>query len=277
MALEDAQLFAGKKGLVFGIANPRSIAWAITQALHAQGAEMAFTHLPDGERPKNEKKLRQLVDPLPAKFITPCDVTNDEHLDAVFEKTAAEFGTIDFMLHSVAFAPPADLTQQVYKCSRDGFKLAMDISAYSLIAMCGRAMPIMNEGGSVLSLTYLGGEKVIPGYNMMGICKSALESSTKYLASEMGAEKKIRVNTLSAGPLKTVSSSGVGDFGKMLKLYETFSPLRGNVSMEQVGTAGMYLLSDLSSAVTGEIHHVDCGYHVMGGPPLDAFGGDKSE
>lgn len=271
MALEDAQIFAGKKGLVFGIANERSIAWAITKALAAQGAEIAFTHIPDGERPKNERKLKKLVDPLPAKFVAPCDVTNDEHLDAVFEKTKEEFGTIDFMLHSVAFAPPADLTQPVYACSREGFKLAMDISAYSLIAMCGRALPIMNEGGSVLSLTYLGGEKVIPGYNMMGICKAALESSTQYLASEMGAEKRVRVNTLSAGPLRTVSSSGVGDFGKMLQLYETFSPLRDNVTPEDVGKAGMYLLSDLASGVTGEIHHVDCGYHCMGGPPLDAF------
>ena len=278
MALEDAQIMAGKKGLVFGIANDRSIAYAITKRLAEQGAEMAFTHLPDtGDRAKNEKKVRKLVEPVEgtensAKFIMPCDVTKDEDLDAVFERAKAEFGTIDFLLHSVAFAPPADLTKNVYECSRAGFAQGMDISAYSLIAMCGRAMPILNEGGSVLSLTYLGGEKVIPGYNIMGVCKAALESSTQYLASEMGAEKKVRVNTLSAGPLRTVSSSGVGDFAKMLKLYETFSPLRDNVTPDDVGRAGLYLLSDLSSGVTGEIHHVDCGYHVMGGPPLDAFG-----
>jgi enoyl-[acyl-carrier protein] reductase I len=272
--------FDGKKGVVFGIANERSIAWAITQQLFAQGAEIGFTHLPDKdpERPKNANKVKKLVEPLGSKFVIPCDVQKDEDLDSVFRKITESFGKIDFLLHSIAFAPPADLTQEVYKCSRAGFLLSMDISVYSLVAMCGRAKAIMNPGGSILTLTYLGGEKVIPGYNLMGLCKSALESSVEYIASEMGSDG-VRVNALSAGPVRTISASGVGDFKKMLTLYETFSPLRRNITEEEVGKSGMFLLSDLSSGITGETLHVDCGYHVMGGPPLDAFGakGDSAE
>lgn len=265
-------LLADKRGVVFGIANDRSIAWQITKALHAQGAEMGFTHLPDRDpaRPKNENKIRKLVDPLGAKFVMPCDVQKDEDLDAAFARIAEEFGKIDFLLHSIAFAPPNDLTGPVYDVSRAGFQLAMDISAYSLIALAGRARPIMNAGGSMLCLTYLGGEKVIPGYNLMGLCKSALESATEYLASELGKDG-IRVNALSAGPVRTISASGVGDFKKMLELYETFSPLRRNITEDEVGKAGMFLLSDMSSGITGETLHVDCGYHIMGGPPLDAI------
>lgn len=266
-------LFDGKKGIVFGIANERSIAWAITQQLFAQGAEIGFTHLPDKdpERPKNANKVKKLVEPLGAKFVVPCDVQKDGELDSVFATAADEFGKIDFVLHSIAFAPPADLTGPVYNVSRAGFALSMDISVYSLIAMAGRAKPLMNPGGSILTLTYLGGEKVIPGYNLMGLCKSALESSVEYLASEMGPGG-VRVNALSAGPVRTISASGVGDFKKMLTLYETFSPLRRNISEDEVGKAGMFLLSDLSGGISGETLHVDCGYHIMGGPPLDAFG-----
>lgn len=268
---------AGKRGVIFGIANDRSIAWQITQALHQQGADMGFTHLPDRDpaRPKNENKVRKLVDPIGAKFVIPCDVQKDDDLDSVFARIGQEFGKIDFLLHSIAFAPPNDLTGPVYAVSRAGFQLAMDISAYSLIALAGRARPIMNPGGSILCLTYLGGEKVIPGYNLMGLCKSALESATEYLASELGKDG-IRVNALSAGPVRTISASGVGDFKKMLELYETFSPLRRNITEEEVGKAGMFLLSDLSSGITGETLHVDCGYHIMGGPPLDAIA-DKAE
>ncbi|REJ79808.1 MAG: SDR family NAD(P)-dependent oxidoreductase [Planctomycetota bacterium] len=265
-------LFDGKKGLIVGIANDRSIAWHITKQVHAEGAEMGFTHLPDRdpERPKNEKKVRKLVDPIGAKFLVPCDVQDDEQLDSVFTTTKESFGKIDFLLHSIAFAPPQDLTGPVYNVSRDGFKLAMDISAYSLIALAGRAREIMNPGGSILCMTYLGGERVIPGYNLMGLCKSALESATEYIASELGKDG-IRVNALSAGPVRTISASGVGDFRKMLQLYESFSPLRRNVTEEEVGKSGMFLLSDLAGGVTGETLHVDCGYHVMGGPPLDAI------
>ena len=218
-------IFDGKKGVVFGIANERSIAWHITKAIAEEGAEMGFTHLPDRDpnRPKNENKVRRLVDPIGAKLVTPCDVQNDEQLDSVFGQIGETFGKIDFLLHSIAFAPPQDLTGPVHAVSRAGFQLAMEISAYSLISLAGRARPLMNPGGSILCLTYLGGERVIPGYNLMGLCKAALESSTEYLASEMGQDG-IRVNALSAGPVRTISASGVGDFKKMLKLYETFSP-----------------------------------------------------
>lgn len=265
-------LFTGKKGVIFGIANERSIAWAITQALHEEGAEMGFTHLPDKDpaRPKNENKVRKLVDPIGAKFVIPCNVQEDADLDAAFRTTAEVFGNIDFVLHSVAFAPPQDLTGPVYNVSREGFKTAMDISVYSLIAMAGRARPLLNPRGSLLTLTYLGGERVIPGYNLMGLCKSALESAVEYIASELGTAG-VRANALSAGPVKTISASGVGDFKKMLQLYETFSPLRRNISEEEVGKAAMFLLSDYASGITGETLHVDCGYHIMGGPPLDAM------
>jgi enoyl-[acyl-carrier protein] reductase I len=259
--------------VVFGIANERSIAWAITQQLFAQGAEIGFTHLPDKdpERPKNANKVKKLVEPLGSKFVIPCDVQKDEDLDSAFKTIGEKFGKIDFILHSIAFAPPADLTGPVYNVSRGGFALAMDISVYSLIGMAGRAKALLNPGGSLLTLTYLGGERVIPGYNLMGLCKSALESSVEYLASEM-RQSGIRVNALSAGPVRTISASGVGDFKKMLTLYETFSPLRRNISEEEVGKSGMFLLSDMAAGITGETLHVDCGYHVMGGPPLDAFG-----
>lgn len=263
-------LFDGKKGLVFGIANERSIAWAITEQLAAQGAEMGFTHLPDKdpERPKAEKKLRKLVEPLGAKVVLPCDVQKDEDLDKVFAAAKDQLGSLDFVLHSIAYAPLDDLQGHVYDCSREGFKLAMDISVFSLIAVTRRAREVLNPGGSVLTMTYLGGEKVIPGYNMMGICKSALESTVEYLAHELGPEGK-RVNALSAGPLKTLASSAVGEFDKMLELYTTFSPLRRNITAEEVGKTGMFLLSDLASGITGETLHVDAGYHIMGGPPVE--------
>ena len=265
-------LFDGKKGIVLGIANERSIAWAITQELAAEGAEMGFTHLPDKDpnRPKNFNKVNKLVDPLGAKFLIPCDVTSDEQLDVVFQHAGETFGKLDFVVHSIAFAPPADLTGPVSRSSRDGFKLAMEISVYSLIAMAGRAQPLLNPGGNLLTLTYLGGERVIPGYNLMGLCKSALESAVGYLAHELGPQG-FRVNALSAGPVKTISASGVGDFKKMLQLYETFSPLRRNVAEEEVGKAAMFLLGPHAAGITGETLHVDCGYHVMGGPPLEAF------
>ena len=265
-------LFEGKKGIVFGIANDHSIAWAITQELFAEGAEIGFTHLPDKDpaRPKNENKIRKLVDPLGAKFVMPCNVTDDEHLDQVFAKTEEEFGKIDFVLHSIAFAPPADLTGPVYNVSRDGFKLSMEISVYSLIAMAGRARGLLNEGGNLLTLSYLGGETVVPGYNLMGLCKAALESAVGYLASEFGPEGK-RVNAVSAGPVKTVSASGVGDIKKMFQLYETFSPMRRNITAQEVGRSSMFLMSDYASGISGEVLHVDAGYHCVGAPPLDAF------
>ena len=266
-------LFDGKKGLIFGIANDHSIAWAITQNLHAEGAEMGFTHLPDRDpaRPRMERRLRKLVEPIGAKLITSCDVTNDDDLDRVFTSAEETFGQIDFLLHSIAYAPIDDLKGPVSEVSRDGFKLSMEISVYSLMTLANRARPLMKAGGSILTLTYLGGEKVIPGYNVMGLCKSALESANEYLASELGPDG-IRVNALSAGPLKTLSSSAVGDFDQMLKLYSAFSPLRRNVTADEVGKTGMYLLSDAASGITGETLHVDGGYHIMGAPPIDAQG-----
>lgn len=264
-------LFDGKKGLVFGIANEYSIAWAITRALHEQGAEMGFTHLPDKdpERPKNANKVKRLVEPLGSKFVVPCDVTKDAALDSVFQTAADSFGKIDFVVHSVAFAPPADLTGPVYNVSREGFKASMDISVYSLLAMAGRARPLLNPGGALLTLTYFGGERVVPTYNLMGLCKSALDMAVRYLAAEMGKDG-VRVNAVSAGPLKTISASGVGELKQMLRLYEANSPLGRNIVDMDVGKAAMFLLSDLASAVTGEILHVDCGYNIMGAPTAEA-------
>lgn len=269
-------LFTGKKGMVFGIANDRSIAWAITQELAAEGAEMGFTHLPDADpaRPKAERKLRKLVEPLGAKVITSCDVTDDEDLDKAFALAKDAFGELDFVVHSIAYAPMEDIKGPVYACSRDGFKLSMEISCYSLISLASRAKELMPNGGSILTLTYLGGETVIPGYNIMGLCKSALETSVKYLAHELGSESNIRVNAVSAGPIKTLAASAVSDQSKMDKLYSAMSPLRRPVDREEVGKASMFLLSDLAGGITGENIHVDCGYHVMGAPVEDA--GDES-
>lgn len=264
-------LFSGKKGLVFGIANDHSIAWAITQKLYAEGAELGFTHLPDKDpaRPRMEGRIRKLVEPLGAKLIEPCDVQKDEDLDRFFAKAKESFGTVDFVLHSVAYAPIEDLKGPTVNASRPGFGVAMDISVYSLLAITRRAQEMLTPGGSVLTLTYLGGEKVIPGYNIMGICKAALEQLVEYLAFDLGP-KGYRVNALSAGPIKTLSSSAVSDFDEMLKLYDMMAPLRRNVTAEEVAKTAIYLLSDLASGVTGETLHVDSGFHIMGAPPSDA-------
>ncbi len=263
-------LFTGKKGMVFGIANDHSIAWAITEKLFAEGAEIGFTHLPDKdpERPRMENRVRKLVEPLGAKMIVPCDVQSDADLDRTFTAAKETFGELDFVLHSIAYAPINDLQGPVHAVSRDGFKLSMEISVYSLMSITHRAQQMMKPGGSILTLTYLGGEKVIPGYNVMGLCKAALESSVEYLAHELGP-RGIRVNALSAGPLKTLSSSAVGDFDLMMKLYKVMAPMRRNVTPPEVANAGIYLLSDMSSATTGETLHVDCGYHVMGAPTAE--------
>lgn len=268
-------LFEGKSGLIFGVANDRSIAYAISKKLSDEGAAMGYTHLPDkDERRKNEKKVRKLVDPLGAKFVVPCDVMDDENIDAVFETAKQEFGQLDFVLHCIAGAPPGEITGNVYDVSRGGFKLAMEISAYSLIAIANRSRKILKPGGNIMALTYLGGETVIPGYNLMGLCKSALESSMKYLANELGPEN-IRVNAISAGPVRTVSAAGVGDFDMMLKLYESHSPMRRNISVDEVGNSAAFLMSDMGSGVTGEILHVDCGYNIMGGPPSSVLHANK--
>ncbi len=218
-----------------------------------------------------ERRLRKLVEPIGARLILPCDVQRDEDLDKVFAAAREQLGPLDFVLHSIAYAPLEDIQGPTYNVSRDGFKTAMEISVYSLLTITRRARELLKPGGAILTLTYLGGEKVIPGYNLMGVCKAGLESSVEYLANELGPSG-LRINALSAGPLKTLASSAVGDFDQMQKLYETFSPLRRNITAEEVANTGMYLLSDLASGVTGETLHVDAGYHIMGAPPGDMHG-----
>jgi enoyl-[acyl-carrier protein] reductase I len=255
-------LFDGKKGLILGVANDFSIAWAISQKLLAEGAELGFTHLPGD---KMERRVRKLADPAGAKLVTPCDVQRDDDVARVFREARDTYGALDFVLHSIAFAPIEDLKCPFVNASREGFKTAMDISVYSLAAVARGAAESMPAGGSVLTLTYFGGERVVAGYNLMGVCKAALDMSVRYLAYDLGP-KKIRVNALSAGPVKTLAASAVGESDKLAGLYEAVSPMQRNITREEVGSAGMFLLSDLASGISGEILHVDCGYNVMGSP-----------
>jgi len=255
-------LFTGKKGMVLGVANDFSIAWAISKQLLDQGAEIGFTHLP-GE--KMERRVRKLAEPIGAKLITPCNVQDDADVARVFQEAGEVYGALDFVLHSIAFAPIEDLKCKFVDSSREGFKTAMDISVYSLACVCKHASTVMPGGGSIATLTYYGGEKVVSGYNMMGVCKAALDAAVKYLAYDLGP-KKIRVNAVSAGPVKTLAASAVGDSDKLAGLYELVSPLGRNITREEVGATGMFILSDLASGITGEILHVDAGYNVMGSP-----------
>jgi enoyl-[acyl-carrier protein] reductase I len=270
-------LFDGKKGLITGVFNKQSIAWAIADRIMGEGGRCAFSYLPDkpdDERKKNLGRLKKLTDGVDnAGFLQPMDVTNDQHIAELMRRCQTEFGTIDFLLHSIAFANPADLKGDTIDTSRDGFKLAMEISAYSLIALAAAARPVLADGASILTLTYFGGEKAVPGYNVMGICKAALDSIVKYLAYDLGP-RGIRVNALSAGPLQTVSGRGAG-VDEMLGLYEGMAPLGRNVTHEEAGKSGTFLLSELSSGITGEILHLDAGYNVMGSPGrlLDAYRG----
>jgi len=261
-------LFTGKKGLIVGVANDKSIAWGIAKKIMDEGGECGFTHLPDredDERKKNRRRVSQLTDGQSgAKFLVPLDVQSDENIAEVMATTAKEFGKIDFLLHSVAYAPLEDLRVPTVECSREGFKLAMDISAFSLIALVNAARPHFNEQAAVCAMTYFGGERPVPGYNMMGVCKAALDSIVKYLAFDLGPTG-VRVNAISAGPLKTLASSAVGA-KEMLDLYAAVSPLGRNITLDEVSNAGAYLLSDMSTAVTGELHHVDAGYNIMGSP-----------
>ncbi|PQO34127.1 enoyl-ACP reductase [Bremerella cremea] len=262
-------LFTGKKGLIVGVANDRSIAWGIAEKIMNEGGVCGFTHLPDdpeAKRQKNRHKVAQLTEPHggAAKFLVPLDVQSDENIAEVMKIAESELGQIDFLLHSVAFASLDDLRVPTVECSRDGFKLAMDISAYSLIALTNAARPLMKEGGSVCAMTYFGGEKAVQGYNMMGVCKAALDSIVKYLAFDLG-DSNIRVNAISAGPLKTLASSAVGA-KEMLDLYSAVSPLGRNITLEEVANSGAFLLSDMSTGITGELLHVDAGYNIMGSP-----------
>lgn len=261
-------LFEGKKGLVLGVANDHSIAWAIAKFILDEGGQCGFTHLPDKEddaRKKNHRRVSKLTDPEDgAKFLVPMDVSNDENIAAVMKTAADEFGTIDFLLHSIAFAKTDDLKVDTVETSRDGFLMAMEISAYSLIAVTNAAKDILSDDSSVVTMTYYGGEKCVPGYNVMGICKAALDSVVKYLAYDLGP-KGVRVNALSAGPVRTLAgrAAGVDD---MLTLYDKMAPLGRNVTHEEVGKTGAFLLSDMSGGVTGELMHIDGGYNIMGSP-----------
>ena len=258
-------LLAGKKGIVFGIANDRSYAWYITKSLIEQGATCAFTHLPD-PKGKMERRCRQAVEELGVTdpWLMPCDASKDEDLDAVFDKLGEDFGKIDFIVHSIAFADRQFLQiGNFHKTSREAYLQAVDISAYTLLAMSQRAVNIMPDGGAMLSMTYYGGEKVIPGYNVMGVAKAALEHTTRYLAWELG-EKNIRVNTISGGPLRTLAASAVGGISEMFELQERKASLRRNITGDEVGNTAAYLLSDMSSGVTGETIHVDAGFSIVG-------------
>ncbi|GAB6164314.1 enoyl-ACP reductase [Thermostilla marina] len=254
-------MFDGKIGLIMGVANDRSIAWAMAEALHAEGAELAYTHLPG---PSSERRVHRLVDAHHPKLVLPCDVQSDENIADVFEQIDDEYGRLDFVLHAIAFAPPKELRSPYVETSREGWHLAMDISAYSLVAVARAAAPLMEEnGGSIVTISYYGGEKVMPGYNLMGVCKAALEHSVRYLAWDLGP-KKIRVNGVSAGPMRTLSSAGISGFDEMQKHAAAKSPLRRNVEFEELGRTGLFLLGDMSDGITGEILHVDCGYNIVG-------------
>lgn len=250
-------LMAGKRGIIFGVANDMSIAWGIAQQLHAAGATLGFTYLNEAL----EKRVRPLAESLGSTLILPCDVASDEQIAATFAAVEKAWGKIDFVVHSVAFANREDLKNPFTQTSREGFMLAMDISAYSLVAVSRYAVPLMADGGSIVTMSYLGAERAIPGYNVMGVAKAALEASVRYLAAELG-EKKIRVNAISAGPIRTLAASAVGDFKAKIKLMDDYAPLRRTVTQEEVGKSALYFLSDLASGVTGEIHYVDGGFNI---------------
>ena len=264
--MTDSQpLMAGKKGLIMGVANERSIAWGIARTVHAHGAELAFTH--QGEALL--KRVKPLAASVGSDLVLPCDVTDDASADAVFEILRERWGRLDFLVHAIAYSSKEELKGKYIDTTPDNFASTMSISCYSFTALCRRAVPLMADGGSLLTLTYAGSERVMPHYNVMGVAKAALEASVRYLAEDLG-KNNIRVNALSAGPMKTLAASGIGDFRYILKWNQYNSPLRRNVTLDDIGGAGLYLLSDLSSGVTGESHHVDCGYNVVGMKAVDA-------
>lgn len=252
-------LLAGKRGIVFGVANDHSLAWHCAKLLYDEGAELAFTY--QGEN--LERRIKPLADSVNSPFVDMCDLGNDEQIDKSFGKLAQTWDTIDFVIHAVAFANREDLEGRFVDTSRDGFKLALDVSAFTLTAVTRRALPLMKNGGSIVTLTYYGAEKVVPNYNVMGVAKAALEASVQYLAADLGQEN-IRVNAVSAGPVKTLAAKGISGFGEMLKLVEQKAPLRRNVQTEEVAKSVLYLVSNLASGVTGEVIHVDCGYSILG-------------
>jgi enoyl-[acyl-carrier protein] reductase I len=252
-------LMKGKRGLIMGVANNRSIAWAIAQAVAAQGGELAFTY--QGEA--LEKRVRPLAASINSDFLVPCDVSSDAAIDEAFDALAGKWGKIDFLVHAIGFADKNFLRGRFLDTPRAAFLQALDISCYSFAAVGRRAAALMPDGGALLTLSYLGAERVVPHYNVMGVAKAALEASVRYMAADLGSAQ-IRVNAISAGPIKTLAASGIGDFTYIMKWNKYNAPLERNVELEEVGGAGLYMLSDLSKGVTGEIHHVDCGYHTVG-------------
>lgn len=255
-------LLEGKTGIVFGVANKRSIAWAIAQSLAKEGMRLAFTY--QGERLKESVEALTSA-AMPEALLLPCDVTKDEEITAVFERVGQEYGRLDALLHSVAFAPKEELEGDFINTSRDGFKLSHDISAYSLVALTRAALPLFEKsgGGSVLALSYYGAQKAVEGYNVMGVAKASLEASVRYLAANLGP-RNVRVNAISAGPVNTLAARGIKGFTGMLKHHAERAPLRRNVELEEIGNAGLFLLSPMSSGITGEVMFVDCGYNIVG-------------
>jgi enoyl-[acyl-carrier protein] reductase I len=249
-----------KNGIIFGVANKRSIAWATAQALHEAGARLAFTY--QGERLK-ENVEGLTGEAMPDSLVLPCDVTKQEEVDETFKRVGEKFGRLDFLIHSIAFAPREALEGEFLKTSRDDFLMALEISAYSLTQVARAAVPLMPEGGSIVTMTYYGAEKVVAGYNVMGVAKASLEASVRYLAKDLGP-RNIRINAISAGPIQTLSARGVSDFSSMLKHVAERAPLRRNVDVREVGNTALFLCSPLSSGITGEVIYVDCGYNIMG-------------
>jgi enoyl-[acyl-carrier protein] reductase I len=262
---ERGQLMNGKRGLIMGVANNRSIAWGIAKSVAAHGASLAFTYQGDALK----KRVEPLAADVGSELVLPCDVTDTTSVDAVFDTLREKWGKLDFVVHAIAYADKAELDGRYVDTSPDNFTKSLLISCYSFTAIAQRAEKLMSDGGSLLTLTYYGAEKVMPHYNVMGVAKAALEASVRYLAADLG-KQRIRVNAISAGPIKTLAASGISDFRYILKWNEYNSPMRRTVSIEDVGGAGLYLLSDLSQGVTGEIHHVDAGYHVVGMKAEDA-------
>ncbi len=258
-------LMAGKQGLIMGVANERSIAWGIAKALRYHGAELAFTYQGEALR----KRVQPLASSLDSDFVLEADVGSEPSLDSVFRALAEHWGRLDFVVHAIAFSDKDELKGKYLHTTRANFLRTLDISCYSFTDVCRRAAPLMTAGGSLLTLTYAGAERVMPHYNVMGVAKAALEASVRYLAVDLGGDN-IRVNAISAGPIKTLAASGIGDFRYILKWNQLNSPLKRNVTIEDVGGAGLYLLSDLAAGVSGEVHHVDCGYHVVGMKAVDA-------
>jgi len=252
-------IMKGKRGLIVGLANNKSIAYGIAKACHAQGAEMAFTYLNDALK----KRVEPIAKEFGSEYVYELDVSNEEHMAGLASKIEKDFGKIDFLVHSVAFAPKEALSEPFMKTTKQAFQIAMDISVYSLIDLTNRLESVLSDDASILTLSYLGGPKYIVNYNVMGVAKAALESTVRYMAVDLGAKGQ-RVNAISAGPIKTLAAAGIGDFKQILNWNETNAPLKKNVTIEEVGNSAMYLLSDLSSGVTGEIHYVDAGYNIMG-------------